>query len=127
MTQMTNMTSEDRRRNRPRAEREAFLAAAFSPGAVDATVSSEFDVASSLIYTWRRKSAAVGTHKAVRFASAILIEPPADPISAASPLLRPPASAPDNAMSVEPNAITAKFSTGVLVVIDLPATLREQQ
>jgi len=57
MTQMTIMTGEDRRRKWPLAERERILAAAFAPGAVVAKVARQFDVASSLIYTWRRQAA----------------------------------------------------------------------
>jgi len=57
MTQMTIMTGEDRRRKWPLAERERILAAAFAPCAVVAKVARQFDVASSLIYTWRRQAA----------------------------------------------------------------------
>ena len=60
MTQMTIVTGEDRRRKWPLAERERILAAAFAPGAVVAKVARQFDVASSLIYTWRRQAAGGG-------------------------------------------------------------------
>jgi hypothetical protein len=74
MTQMTIMTGEDRRRKWPLAERERILSAAFAPGAVVAKVARQFDVASSLIYTWRRQAAGIATVKPVSFSPAILIE-----------------------------------------------------
>jgi len=38
-------------------ERRRILAAAFAPGAVISHVARHFDVASSMIYTWRRQAA----------------------------------------------------------------------
>jgi transposase len=74
MTQMTIMTGEDRRRKWSHEERARILAAAFAPGAVVAKVARQFDVASSLIYTWRREAAGVAACKPVGFSPAILIE-----------------------------------------------------
>ena len=102
MTQMTIMTGEDRRRKWPLAERERILAAAFAPGAVVAKVARQFDVASSLIYTWRRQAAGIATRQPVSFSPAILIEQARDPAPAALPLSEP--------APVEPVAITVEFS-----------------
>jgi len=74
MTHMTIMTGEDRRRKWRRAEREQILAAAFAPGAMVAQVARQFDVASSLIYTWRRQAAGVVARKRARFSPSVLIE-----------------------------------------------------
>jgi hypothetical protein len=67
MTHVTIMTGEDHRRKWRRAEREQILAVAFAPGAVLAHVARQFDVASSLIYTWRRQAAGVVARKRVSF------------------------------------------------------------
>ena len=120
MTRMTIITGDDRRRNWPRAARAEVLAAAFAPGAVVAKVARQFDVASSLIYTWRREAAGVDTRKPVGFSPAILIEPAQVSATATSPLL-PPSAAPDNGLPAEPVAITVEFSAGVRVVIDATA------
>ena len=121
MTHVTIMTGEDRRRKWRRAEREQILAAAFAPGAVVAHVARQFDVASSLIYTWRRQAAGVAACKRPIFSPAILIEQAQDPEPAAAPLLPPSSSAPANTVPVEPVAITVEFSGGVRVVIDATA------
>jgi transposase len=121
MTQMTIMTGEDRRRKWPLAERERILAAAFAPGAVVAKVARQFDVASSLIYTWRRQAAGISTADPMGFSPAILIEQANDPSPEAPPSLRPLSLAPDDPASVEPVAITVEFSAGVKVTIDATA------
>jgi transposase len=124
MTQMTIMTGEDRRRKWPLAERDRILAAAFAPGAVVAKVARQFDVASSLIYTWRRQAAGIATGKPVGFSPAILIEQARDPAPEAPPLLPPSSSAsahPVPVEPVEPVAITVEFSAGVRVIIDATA------
>jgi transposase len=114
------MTGEDRRRKWRRVEREQILAAAFAPGAVVAQVARQFDVASSLVYTWRRQTAGVAARKRTNFAPAILIEQ-AQILEPAAPPLLPPVSlaAP---VVVEPVAITVEFPTGVRVVIDATAS-----
>ena len=113
MTQMTIMTGEDRRRKWPRAERERILAAAFAPGAVVTKVARQFDVASSLIYTWRRQAAGIATVKPVGFSPAVLIEQAKNPAPEVPPLSGP--------VPAEPVAITVEFSAGVRVTIDATA------
>jgi transposase len=113
MTQMTIMTGEDRRRKWPRAERERILAAAFAPGAVVTKVARQFDVASSLIYTWRRQAAGIATRMPVGFSPAILIEQAKDTTPEVLPLSDP--------APAEPVAITVEFSAGVRVIIDATA------
>jgi len=121
MTQMTIMTGEDRRRKWSHAEREQILAAAFAPGAVVAKVARQFDVASSLIYTWRREAASVVPCKPVGFSPAILIEQAEAPVPDASTLLPPPLPSPASPKPVAPIAITVEFSAGVRVAIDATA------
>jgi transposase len=118
------MTGEDRRRKWSHAEREQILAAAFAPGAVVAKVARQFDVASSLIYTWRREAASVVTCKPVGFSPAILIEQAEAPVPDASTLLPPPLPSPASpkpVAPVAPLAITVEFSAGVRVAIDATA------
>ena len=71
MAQMTLMTGPERRRLRGDDERQRILEAAFAPGAVVAKVARQFDVATSLIYKWRRQ--AVGGLEPV-FAPVVMIE-----------------------------------------------------
>ena len=52
------MTGPQRRRRWSDAEREEVLEAVFAPGAVVADVARKFDVATSMIYKWRREHAA---------------------------------------------------------------------
>jgi transposase len=121
MTHMTIMTGEDRRRKWRRAEREQILAAAFAPGAVVAQVARQFDVASSLIYTWRRQAAGIAARKRVSFSSAILVEPARDMEAALPPVPPPGSSAPADTALIGPTAITVEFSSGARVVIDAAA------
>lgn len=55
MAEMTIITGPERRRQWHDAERQRILDAAFAPGAVVAKVARQFDVATSLIYKWRRQ------------------------------------------------------------------------
>src|SRR5674476_774053 len=55
MAQMTLMTGPERRRRWNDEERQRILEAAFAPGVVVAKVARQFDVATSLIYKWRRQ------------------------------------------------------------------------
>jgi len=57
MSHVTVITGRDRRRMWGSEERRRILAAAFAPGAVISHVARHFDVASSMIYTWRRQAA----------------------------------------------------------------------
>ncbi len=54
MTKMTVITGEERRRRWSDDERTRILAACAAPGAVVAEVGRRWDVATSLIYKWRR-------------------------------------------------------------------------
>lgn len=55
MSRVTVITGAERRRRWSEGERREILAAAFSPGAVVADVSRQFEVSTSLIYKWRRQ------------------------------------------------------------------------
>ena len=57
MAQITLLTGPERRRRWSADERRRILVAAFSPGAVVATVSRQFEVSTSLIYKWRQHRA----------------------------------------------------------------------
>ena len=109
MSQVTVITGQDRRRKWGSEERRRILAAAFAPGAVISNVARQFDVASSMIYKWRREARAA--NRALAFAPAIVMEDIPDP-----PLTSeaPPAPTPAVAMTVE-------FSAGVRVTIDAAA------
>ena len=54
MARLTVMTGPERRRRWSVDERRQILGAAFSPGAVVADVSRQYEVSTSLIYKWRR-------------------------------------------------------------------------
>lgn len=56
MAQMTVITGPERRRRWGDDERQRIMEAAFAPGAVVAKVARQFDVATSLIYKWRRQA-----------------------------------------------------------------------
>jgi transposase len=78
MPQMTLLTGPERRRRWNEEDRCRILAAAFSPGAVVADVSRRFDVATSLIYKWRRAYLTPSG-----FAPAVVVDAPA--LSAPAP------------------------------------------
>lgn len=59
MAQVTLMTGPERRRRWRDDERDRILEAAFAPGAVVADVARQFDVATSLIYKWRRDAVGI--------------------------------------------------------------------
>ena len=73
MAQVTVMTGPQRRRRWSDAERVEILEAVFSPGAVVADVARQFDVATSLIYKWRREHAA---QSEPAFLPAMIMGPP---------------------------------------------------
>jgi transposase len=75
---MTLLTGPERRRRWNEEDRCRILAAAFSPGAVVADVSRRFDVATSLIYKWRRAYLTPSG-----FAPAVVVDAPA--LSAPAP------------------------------------------
>jgi transposase len=110
MSQVTVITGRERRRKWGSEERRRILAASFAPGAVISNVARQFDVASSMIYKWRRQ--ALAANRALAFVPAIVMED----VAASPPTseVPPPVSAP----SV---AITVAFSAGVRVTIDAAA------
>jgi transposase len=55
MSQITVLTGPERRRRWRDDDREKILTAAFAPGASVAAVARQYDVATSLIYKWRRQ------------------------------------------------------------------------
>ena len=73
MAQVTVMTGPQRRRQWSDAERLEILEAVFAPGAVVADVARQFDVATSLIYKWRREQLA---QSQPAFLPAMIVEPP---------------------------------------------------
>ena len=83
MPQMTLLTGPERRRRWNEEDRCRILAAAFSPGAVVADVSRRFDVATSLIYKWRRAYLTPSG-----FAPAVVVDAPA--LSAPEPMIPEP-------------------------------------
>lgn len=74
MAQITLLTGPERRRRWSDDERRRILAAAFTPGAVVATVSRQFEVSTSLIYKWRQQALAV--EPAAGFAPAVMLAEP---------------------------------------------------
>jgi transposase len=107
MTQVTVLTGRDRRRNWSLDDRHRILTAACAPGAVISEIARQFDIASSMIYKWRRQ--AVAANRALAFVPAVLAE------SEPRPSVVPPE--PPSA----PVAITVEFSGGVRVAIDATA------
>lgn len=86
MPQITLLTGPERRRRWSDDERRRILAAAFTPGAVVATVSRQFEVSTSLIYKWRQQALAAEPDARARatagFAPAVML---ADPVVIAPP------------------------------------------
>ena len=72
MVQMTVMTGPERRRRWGDDERHRILEAAFGAGAVVAKVARQFDVATSLIYKWRRQEQGGGLEP--MFAPAVVLD-----------------------------------------------------
>ncbi len=72
MTQVTVLTGRDRRRKWGLDDRHRILTMAFAPGAVIADIARQFDIASSMIYKWRRQ--ALTTQKVIGFAPAVITE-----------------------------------------------------
>jgi transposase len=123
MSQVTVITGRDRRRKWGSEERQRILAAAFAPGAVISNVARQFDIASSMIYKWRRQ--ALAASRPLAFAPAIVMEDVVDsPLTSQAATPPPPPAV----------AITVEFSAGVRVTIDgtaraelVTATLRALQ
>ena len=86
---------------------------AFAPGAVIADIARQFDIASSMIYKWRRQ--ALATQKVSGFASAVITADLATLPSVPSPV------APQSATAM-PGAITVEFPSGVRLTIEASAS-----
>jgi len=86
MTQVTLMGPE-RRRRWSVEERRQILGAAFSPGAVVADVSRQYEVSTSLIYKWRRDVLAARAEG--QFVPATIVDEPVmgDPHSKPEPVI----------------------------------------
>lgn len=61
MSHVTLLTGPERRRRWSEEDQCRILAAAFAPGSTVAAVARQYDVATSLIYKWRRTVRARGT------------------------------------------------------------------
>ena len=83
MSHVTVLTGPERRRRWSEEDQCRILAAAFAPGATVAVVARQYDVATSLIYKWRRGLRA----REVGFAEVVVVpdEPAAAPEPAAPP------------------------------------------
>jgi len=76
MSQITVLTGPERHRRWREDERCRILTAAFAPGASVAEVSRQYDVATSLIYKWRRQVlSANGDGRS--FTPAVVVDEPA--------------------------------------------------
>ena len=82
MSQVTVLTGPERRRRWSEEDQCRILAAAFSPGSTVAAVARQYDVATSLIYKWRRT---LRTRQAV-FAEVVVV--PDEPVASA-PVMPP--------------------------------------
>ena len=106
MTQVTILTGRERRRNWSLEDRRRKLTAACAPSAVISEIARQFDIASSMIYKWRRQ--ALVANQALAFVPAVVAKAESSgPVEQAAPSA--------------PVAITVKFSAGVRVVIDATA------
>jgi transposase len=116
MTQVTVLTGRDRRRKWDLDDRHRILTMAFAPGAVIADIARQFDIASSMIYKWRRQ--ALATQKVSGFAPAIIT---ADSETLPSVPSVPSPLAPQSATAM-PVAITVEFPSGVRLKIEASAS-----
>ena len=89
MAQITLLTGPEGRRRWSDDERRRILAAAFTPGAVVATVSRQFEVSTSLIYKWRQQALAGEPAGAATagFAPAVVLREPATTAPADTPAI----------------------------------------
>lgn len=79
MAHLTVLTGPERRRRWSVDERRRILGAAFSPGAVVADVSRQYEVSTSLIYKWRREVLAARASPSgseVQFVPATILDEP---------------------------------------------------
>ena len=93
MGQVTVYSGPERRRRWTDAERLSILEEAFAPGACVADVARRRDVATSLIYTWRRKALEASAGAALQempepgFAEALVVDDGVSPGSDAGPAI----------------------------------------
>jgi transposase len=85
MSQVTVLTGPERRRRWSEEDQCRILAAAFAPGATVAAVARQHDVATSLIYKWRRTLRTRGAG----FAEVVVVadEPGATPVPVTPPAM----------------------------------------
>jgi transposase len=95
MTQITVMSGPERRRRWSDEDRRRILSEAFAPGAKPTRVAQDHDVATSLLYEWR-KQALHGHKPATAFSAAIVVEEPH-----ASPSISAPLAVPSAVITVE--------------------------
>src|SRR5271154_4670164 len=105
MAHVTLLTGPVRRRRWGFEERRRILMAAFTPGAIVADVAREYDVATSLIYKWRREGGAARDE--AQFVPAGIADGP---------------TAPEPAARSEP-AIVVELASGARVTIGRAATV----
>ena len=74
MAHVTLMTGPERRRRWSSEERRQILMGAFTPGAVVADVSRQYEVSTSLIYKWRREVMAARAE--AQFVPAVIVDGP---------------------------------------------------
>ncbi|WP_116390155.1 transposase, partial [Mesorhizobium sp. LCM 4577] len=79
MSHVTLLTGPERRRRWSEEDQCRILAAAFAPGSTVAAVARQYDVATSLIYKWRRTMRARQTG----FAEVVVV--PDEPVAASRP------------------------------------------
>lgn len=113
MAHVTLMSGPERRRRWSANEQREILMAAFSPGAVVADVARQYEVATSLIYKWRRE--ALTARDESGFVPAVVVEEAAGAAPAASL---------DPAIVVElPHGVRVTFSADTPAAL-VTATLR---
>jgi transposase len=81
MSQVTVLTGPERRRRWSEEDQCRILGAAFAPGATVAAVARQYDVATSLVYKWRRTMRA----RQAGFAEVVVV--PDEPVAASAPAL----------------------------------------
>ena len=81
MSHLTVLTGPERRRRWGDEDKCRILAAAFAPGATVAAVARQYDVATSLIYKWRRALRA----RQDGFAEVVVV--PDEPVAASAPAM----------------------------------------
>ena len=84
MSQITVLTGPERRRRWRDDDRERILTAAFGPGASVTAVARQYDVATSLIYKWRRQAQSANCGGTSFIPAVVVDEPRCSPGKAAS-------------------------------------------